>query len=95
MAYANKYGLVEELSGHGVGYSVHEDPYIPNYGFKGQGDVLKSGMVIAIEPMFNLGSKNIYLDKDGYTFKTRDGKPSAHFEHTVVVTKSGAEILTK
>ena len=95
LAYANKYGLVEELSGHGVGYSVHEDPYIPNYGFKGQGDVLKSGMVIAIEPMFNLGSKNIYLDKDGYTFKTRDGKPSAHFEHTVVVTKSGAEILTK
>lgn len=94
-AYANNYGLVEELSGHGVGYSVHEDPYIPNYGFKGQGDVLKSGMVIAIEPMFNLGTKNIYLDKDGYTFKTRDGKPSAHFEHTIVVTKSGAEILTK
>lgn len=94
-AHANNYGLVEELSGHGVGYSVHEDPYVPNYGFKGQGDILKSGMVIAIEPMFNLGTKNIYLDKDGYTFKTRDGKQSAHFEHTVVVTKSGAEILTK
>ncbi len=93
-AYANNYGLVEELSGHGVGYSVHEDPYIPNFGSKGEGEVLKSGAVIAIEPMFNLGTKNIYLDKDGYTFKTRDGKPSCHFEHTVVVTKSGAEVVT-
>jgi methionyl aminopeptidase len=94
-AVANNYGLIEELSGHGVGYSVHEDPYVPNYGTKGQGDTLKAGMVLAIEPMFNLGSSNIKLDKDGYTFRTADGKPSAHFEHTIVITKSGAEILTK
>lgn len=93
-AYANNYGLVEELSGHGVGYSVHEDPYVPNFGSKGEGDTLRSGVVIAIEPMFNIGTKNIFLDKDGYTFKTRDGKPSCHFEHTVVVTKSGAEVVT-
>lgn len=94
-AVANNYGLIEELSGHGVGYSVHEDPYVPNYGVKGQGDTLKTGMVLAIEPMFNLGSSKIKLDKDGYTFRTVDGKPSAHFEHTIVITKSGAEILTK
>lgn len=94
-AYANNFGLVEELAGHGVGYSVHEDPYVPNYGEAGKGDVLKAGMVIAIEPMFNLGTKSIVLDRDGYTFRTADGKPAAHFEHTVVITKSGAEILTK
>ncbi len=88
------YGIVEELAGHGVGYHVHEDPYIPNYGHAGKGEVLKPGTVIAIEPMFNLGSKKIKLDSDGYTYRTVDGKPSAHFEHTVVVTKSGAEILT-
>jgi methionyl aminopeptidase len=86
--------VVEELAGHGVGYSVHEDPYVPNYGEAGEGDTLKSGMVLAIEPMFNLGSRKVVLDKDGYTFRTVDGKPSAHFEHTVVITKSGAEILT-
>ncbi len=94
LATQYKYGVVEELAGHGVGYSVHEDPYVPNYGEAGEGDTLKSGMVLAIEPMFNLGSRKVVLDKDGYTFKTLDGKPSAHFEHTIVVTKSGAEILT-
>jgi methionyl aminopeptidase len=94
LAAQYKYGVVEELAGHGVGYSVHEDPYVPNYGEAGEGDTLKSGMVLAIEPMFNLGSRKVVLDKDGYTFKTLDGKPSAHFEHTIVVTKSGAEILT-
>jgi methionyl aminopeptidase len=94
LAAQYKYGVVEELAGHGVGYSVHEDPYVPNYGEAGEGDTLKSGMVLAIEPMFNLGSRKVVLDKDGYTFKTVDGKPSAHFEHTIVVTKSGAEILT-
>ena len=88
------YGIVEELSGHGVGYDVHEDPYVPNFGDAGVGAVLKPGTVIAIEPMFNLGTKEIYLDDDGYTYRTADGKPSAHFEHTVVITKSGAEILT-
>jgi methionyl aminopeptidase len=89
-----KYGVVEELAGHGVGYDVHEDPYVPNFGQAGQGEVLKPGLVIAIEPMFNLGTKRVKLDSDGYTFRTADGKPSAHFEHTVVITKSGAEILT-
>ena len=91
---AHGYGIVEELAGHGVGYHVHEDPYIPNYGPAGKGEVLKPGMVIAIEPMFNLGTKKIKLDNDGYTYRTADGKASAHFEHTIVITKSGAEILT-
>lgn len=94
-AISNNYGIVEELCGHGVGYSVHEDPYVPNYGEKGKGEVLKSGAVIAIEPIFNLGSPKVKLGLDGYTYRTADGKPSAHFEHTVVITKSGAEILTE
>ncbi len=91
---AQGYGIVEELAGHGVGYHVHEDPYVPNYGQAGKGEILKPGMVIAIEPMFNIGTKKIKLDTDGYTYRTVDGKPSAHFEHTVVITKGGAEILT-
>jgi methionyl aminopeptidase len=92
---AGGYGIVEELSGHGVGYHVHEDPFVPNYGEAGKGEVLKPGMVIAIEPMFNLGARDIFLDEfDGYTYKTEDGKPSAHFEHTVLITKGDAEILT-
>ena len=91
---AHGYGIVEELAGHGVGYHVHEDPYVPNFGRAGKGDLLKEGMVIAIEPMFNLGTKKIKLDTDGYTYRTADGKPSAHFEHTVVITKSGVEVLT-
>ncbi len=92
---ANGYGVVEELSGHGVGHSVHEDPYVPNYGEAGTGEVLKPGMVLAIEPMFNLGSRNIILDKDGYTYRTKDGKPSAHFEHTIVITDGDPIVLTK
>ena len=95
IAKANGYGVVEDLCGHGVGYDVHEDPYIPNYGERGTGDKLKSGMVIAIEPMFNLGRKEITLAEDGWTYKTADGKRSAHFEHTVVVTSRGAEIITQ
>lgn len=91
---AHDYGIVEELAGHGVGYHVHEDPYIPNFGRAGKGDLLKEGMVIAIEPMFNLGTKKIKLDADGYTYRTADGKASAHFEHTIVIGKNGAEILT-
>ena len=98
------YGIVEELVGHGVGYDVHEDPYVPNYisGVRGtsagahhqKGDVLRAGMVIAIEPMFNLGTREVTIDPDGYTIRTYDGKPSAHFEHTVLITKGGPEILT-
>lgn len=89
------YGIVEELAGHGVGYSVHEDPYIPNYGKAGEGEPLVPGMVIALEPIINEGSKKIKLDKDGYTYRTLDGKRSAHFEHTVVITEKGCEVLTK
>lgn len=94
VAIPYKYGIVEELAGHGVGYSVHEEPYVPNFSNSGEKNILQAGMVIAIEPMFNLGTKEIVLDSDGYTYRTKDGLPSAHFEHTVVITKSGAEILT-
>ncbi len=89
------FGIVRELAGHGVGYAVHEEPFVPNFGKKGEGVVLKTGMVIAIEPMLNEGGSGIKLDPDGYTYRTKDGSRSAHFEHTVVVTPNGAEILTQ
>lgn len=92
--YANESGLavVQELVGHGVGKNLHEEPDVPNYG---KSDViLKSGMTIAVEPMLNLGTRKIYLLEDNWTIITRDGKPSAHFEHTVLVTDNGYEILT-
>lgn len=89
------YGIIRELAGHGVGYAVHEDPFIPNYGKRGQGVKLEPGMVIAIEPMLNEGNEKIYLAEDGHTYKTKDGKRSAHFEHTVAITERGPEILTK
>lgn len=89
------YGIVEVLSGHGVGRKIHEDPYVPNFGKPGTGPKLEVRMVIAIEPMINLGTKNVILEKDGYTFRTADGKKSAHFEHTILITESGPEILTK
>ncbi len=95
VAKANGLSVVEDLCGHGVGYGVHEDPYVPNYGEKGRGEKLKPGMIIAIEPMLNIGGKDIKLDKDGYTYRTRDGSKSAHFEHTVLITSGEAEILTK
>jgi methionyl aminopeptidase len=85
----------EGLAGHGVGYSVHEEPYVPNTGEKGTGMLLKSGMVISVEPMLNIGTGKIKLDRDGYTFRTRDGKRSAHFEHTIAITDGAAIILTK
>jgi len=89
-----KYGIVRELSGHGVGYSIHEPPYVPNYGKKGKGAKLTEGMVIAIEPMINEGKDAIIEAEDEFTVKTKDGSRSAHFEKTLVVTKNGAEILT-
>lgn len=88
------YGIIRDLAGHGVGYEVHEEPYVPNYGNKGKGKKLEIGMVIAIEPMLNEGIQDIILDSDGYTYKTADGKRSAHFEHTVAVTKNGVKILS-
>ena len=90
-----QYGIVEVLSGHGVGRAIHEDPYIPNFGKKGKGEKLIPGMVIALEPMINNGVKNVILADDGYTFRTADGQKSAHFEHTVLVTGDEPEILTK
>jgi len=87
-------GIVRDLVGHGVGHDLHEQPDIPNYGHKGTGPILKSGMTIAIEPMATLGGHQVYVDKDGWTIKTADGSKSAHFEHTVLVTDRGAEILT-
>ncbi|QHL88743.1 type I methionyl aminopeptidase [Nibribacter ruber] len=88
------YGVVRELVGHGLGKSLHEGPEVPNYGKRGQGMKLQEGLVIAIEPMVNLGSRHVVQEEDGWTIRTRDKKPSAHFEHTVVVRKGKAEILT-
>lgn len=90
-----KFGIVRELSGHGVGREIHEDPYIPNFGKSGTGEVLKAGMVIAIEPIINLGKPAMYVGQDGYTCKTKDGLASAHFEHTVLITEDAPEILTQ
>ena len=94
VAKEQKYGVVRELGGHGVGKKVHEPPFVPNFGKKGTGDELVAGLVIAIEPMFNEGSHEVVLGADGYTYHTADGKRSAHFEHTILVTKKGAEIIT-
>jgi methionyl aminopeptidase len=88
------YTIVRELVGHGVGKSLHEDPEVPNYGKRGAGPKLKEGMVIAIEPMVNLGTKQVRQGNDGWAIHTKDGKPSAHFEHTVAIRKGQAEILT-
>lgn len=94
--YANAHhlGVVRELTGHGIGQEMHEDPYVPNYGKPHTGAKLREGMVICIEPMLNAGTPHIYVLDDEWTVKTDDGKPSAHFEHTVLVTKDGYEILT-
>jgi methionyl aminopeptidase len=88
------YGVVRELVGHGVGRELHEDPQVPNYGRRGDGKRLRDGMVIAIEPMINLGSKDVFTWDDGWTVATKDGKPSAHFEHTTAVRKNRGEALS-
>jgi methionyl aminopeptidase len=90
----HKYGVVRELVGHGVGRRLHEDPQVPNYGKRGSGAKLKEGICIAIEPMINLGVKDVFYDSDGWTVRTKDGKVSAHFEHTVCVMKNKADILS-
>jgi len=90
-----KLGVVRELVGHGVGQEMHMDPEIPNYGQKGTGVLLRPGDTIAIEPMATLGGERIKTDRDGWTIRTRDGSLAAHFEHTVLVTETGAEILTQ
>ncbi|MDE6217500.1 MAG: type I methionyl aminopeptidase [Muribaculaceae bacterium] len=88
------YSVVREMCGHGIGRSMHEDPEVPNYGRRGIGPVLKPGMCICIEPMINLGSKNIAIARNGWECVTRDRKPSAHFEHTLLITEEEPEILT-
>ena len=88
------YGIVEDYTGHGVGSHLHEDPMIPNYGPAGYGPVLKAGMTIAVEPMINLGTKRVKVLKDNWTAVTLDKKKSAHYEHTVLITDDGYEILT-
>lgn len=88
------YSVVREMCGHGIGKSMHEDPEVPNYGRRGIGPLLKPGMVIAIEPMINLGSKNIVISNDGWQCRTRDRKPSAHYEHTIAIHATEPEILT-
>ncbi len=94
---ADKYGLgyPKNLSGHGVGNAVHEDPHVPNFGDPGHGTKLVENLVIAIEPMFTLGKGDLFVDKDAFTYRTKDGSNSAHAEHTVILTKNGPEILTK
>lgn len=94
-AKKHKLGVVKELVGHGIGSHVHEEPDVPNYGKPGTGPMLKAGMVIAVEPMLNLGTAQVFMLDDDWTVVTGDEKPSAHFEHTVLVTKDGYEILTK
>ena len=90
----NKYGIVEVLAGHGVGRAIHEDPFIPNFGKAGKGEKLVPGMIIALEPMLNNGTKNVTIDDDDWTFRTADRKNSAHFEHTILITEGNPEILT-
>jgi methionyl aminopeptidase len=88
------YGVVRELVGHGLGKDLHEDPQVPNYGKRGSGPKLKEGLVLAIEPMINLGKRDVYTEEDGWTVRTKDGKPSVHFEHDVCVRKIKADILS-
>lgn len=92
---AKGFGVIRDLVGHGVGYSIHEDPNIPNFGKRGKGTQLKAGMTVAIEPMATLGDFGVYIDIDRWTVRTRDGSTAAHFEHTILVTKNGCEILTQ
>lgn len=89
-----RYGIVRELVGHGIGRNLHEAPEVPNYGKRGTGIMLEEGLVLAIEPMINMGKREVKIEKDGWTVSTVDGKPSAHYEHTVVVRKNKADILT-
>lgn len=93
-AHQHNLGVVLELCGHGVGTKLHESPDVPNYGVAGSGPKLKEGMVLAVEPMLNIGSPDIYMLENDWTIVTEDSRPSAHYEHTVVVTKDGYQILT-
>ena len=94
-AESNGFSVVRELVGHGIGENLHEEPQVPNYGAPSQGYKLHAGMCIAIEPMINLGGREIYTAKDGWTILTADGKASAHFEHTIAILDDGPKILSK
>jgi len=94
-AVKHGFSVVREFVGHGVGRKLHEEPQIPNYGKRGSGPKLKAGMTLAIEPMINMGTAAVTLLEDGWTVRTADGMPSAHFEHTVAVTEAGPRILTR
>ena len=93
-AEANGYSVVRELVGHGIGRDMHEEPSVPNYGTAGHGVRMKANMTIAVEPMINMGAKEVYTARDGWTVRTVDGKPSAHYENTILITQEGVEILT-
>lgn len=93
-AEKNGFGVVKELVGHGVGRKLHEEPYVPNYGRRGEGEILKEGMVIAIEPMITAGRPAVEIASDKWTYKTKDRSMAAHFEHTIAITKDGPQILT-
>jgi methionyl aminopeptidase len=88
------YGVVRELTGHGIGREMHEDPPVPNYGRRGNGALLKQSMCIAIEPMITMGKRDVWLDQDKWSVRTRDGQPAAHFEHTICIRRGKAEILS-
>lgn len=88
------YGVVRDLVGHGLGRNLHEEPQVPNFGRRGTGTKLREGMVIAIEPMINMGTKDVFHDKDGWTIRTADGKPAAHYEHDICIQKGKADILS-
>lgn len=93
-AESNGFSVVREMIGHGIGREMHEDPEVPNYGHKGFGPTIQNGLCICIEPMINMGKKDIKIDDDGWTCRTRDGKPAAHYENAIAITEEGIEILT-
>lgn len=90
----NGFSVVRELTGHGLGRNMHEEPEVPNFGIKGKGPILREGMVICIEPMINMGTRHVVFERDGWTVRTRDRKPSAHFEFAVAITQDGPDVLT-
>ena len=94
-AEKNGYSVVRDLVGHGIGQKLHEEPQVPNFGFKGKGPLIQPGLCLAIEPMINCGSFEVYTKEDNWTICTKDGKPSAHFEHSIAITEKEVKILTK
>lgn len=93
-AESNGYSVIRELSGHGIGREMHEDPDVPNYGVKGFGPIIKEGLAIAVEPMISMGKRNVIFEKDGWTCRMKDGNPSAHYENTIIITREGVKIIT-